>query len=43
VVEWKKVPAAMFQHLVESLPRIVEAIVAAKGGTNFILMPMILE
>jgi hypothetical protein len=38
-----EVPAAMFQHLVESLPRRVEAVIAAKGGTNFILMPMILE
>jgi hypothetical protein len=34
-------PAAMFQHL--SLPRRVEAIIAAKEGTNSILMPMILE
>ena len=64
VTEWKLVPAAMFQHrvenlprrveaviaamfqhLVESLPRRVEAVVAAKvsaGGTNSILMPMIL-
>ena len=32
VVEWKKVPAAMFQHLVENLPRRVEAVIAAKGG-----------
>ena len=32
VVEWKQVPAAMFQHLVESLPRRVEAVIAAKGG-----------
>ena len=31
VAEWKQVPAAMFQHLVESLPRRVEAIIAAKG------------
>ena len=30
--EWKQVPAAMFQHLVESLPRRVEAVIAAKGG-----------
>jgi hypothetical protein len=43
VVEWKQVPAAMFQHLVESLPRRVEAVVAAKGGSNSILMAMILE
>jgi hypothetical protein len=39
----KQVPAAMFQHLVESLPRRVEAVIAAKGETNSILMPMILE
>jgi hypothetical protein len=32
VAEWKQVPAAMFQHLVESLPRRVEAIIAANGG-----------
>ena len=31
VAEWKS-PAAMFQHLVESLPRRVEAVLAAKGG-----------
>jgi hypothetical protein len=43
VAELKQVPAAMFQQLVESLPRRVEAVVAAKGGTNSILMPMILE
>ena len=30
-LEWKQVPAAMFQHLVESLPRRVEAVVGAKG------------
>ena len=29
VAEWKKVLAAMFQHLVESLPRRVEAVIAA--------------
>ena len=33
----------MFQHLVEILPRRVEAVIAAKGRTDFILMPMILE
>jgi hypothetical protein len=33
VAEWKQVPTAMFQNLVESLPKRVEAI----------LMPMILE
>ena len=43
VAEWKQVPAAMFQHLVESLPRTVEAVIAAKGGTNSIFMTMILE
>jgi hypothetical protein len=37
------VPAAMFQYLVESLPRRVEAVIAAKVGTNSILMPMILN
>ena len=30
--EWMQVPAAMFQNLVESLPRSVEAVIAAKGG-----------
>jgi hypothetical protein len=30
VSEWKKVHAAMFQHLLERLPRRVEAVVAAK-------------
>ena len=34
VAEWKQVPAAMFQHLVESLPRKVEADRAAKGGAS---------
>ena len=32
VAEWKQVPAAMFQHLVESLLRRVEAVIALKGG-----------
>ena len=32
VAEWKKAPAAMFQHLVESLSRRVEAVLAAKRG-----------
>jgi hypothetical protein len=32
VAEWKQVPLAMFQHQVESFPRRVEAIIAAKGG-----------
>jgi hypothetical protein len=43
VAEWKHVPAAMFLRLVERLPRKVEAVIAAKGGTNSILMPMSLE
>ena len=29
VAEWKKVPAEMFQHLVERVPRRVEAVIAA--------------
>ena len=32
MTEWKHVPAAMFRHLVESLPRRVKAVIAAKGG-----------
>ena len=32
VFEWKQVPVAMCQHLVESLPIGVEAVIAAKGG-----------
>jgi hypothetical protein len=32
VAEWKQVPAAIFLHLVESLPGIVEAVIAAKQG-----------
>jgi hypothetical protein len=43
VAEWKQDPAAMFQRLVESLPRRLEAVIASKGGTNSTLMPMILE
>jgi hypothetical protein len=31
VAEWKQVPTAMFQHVVEGLPRRVEAVIAAKG------------
>ena len=31
VAEWKQVPSAMFQPLVESLPRRVKAVIAAKG------------
>jgi hypothetical protein len=34
VAEWKQVPAAMLQRLVESLPRRVEAVIAAKEGPN---------
>ena len=34
VSEWKQVPAAMFQHLAESLSRRVEAVVAAKVGST---------
>jgi hypothetical protein len=37
VAEWKQVSTALFQHLVESLPRRVEAVIVAKGGTNSIL------
>ena len=44
VAEWKQVPAAMFQHLVESLPRRVDGgCYNSNGGTNSILMPMILN
>jgi hypothetical protein len=43
VAEWKQVLAAIFQRLVESLSRRVEAVKAAEGETNSILMPMILE
>ena len=32
VAEWKQVPSAMLQHLVESLRRRVEAVIAAKWG-----------
>ena len=31
VAEWKQILAAMFQHVVESIPRRVEAVIAAKG------------
>jgi hypothetical protein len=34
VAEWKQVPIAMFQHLVESLPRRMEVVIAAKGRPN---------
>jgi hypothetical protein len=43
VAEWKEVHIENFQHRVESLPRRVEAVMTSKGGTNSILMPMILE
>ena len=32
LIAQQQVPAAVFQHLVESLPRRVEAVIAAKGG-----------
>jgi hypothetical protein len=32
VAEWKQVPAAMFQHLVESLLIRVEAVITSKVG-----------
>ena len=32
VAEWNQILAAMFQHLVKSLPRRVEAVIAAKRG-----------
>jgi hypothetical protein len=32
LAEGNQVPAAMFQHIVESLPRRVEAVIAAKEG-----------
>ena len=32
VAEGKQIPTVMFQHPVESLPRRVEAVIAAKGG-----------
>ena len=31
VAEWKQIPTAMFKHLVEGLPRRVEAVLEAKG------------
>jgi hypothetical protein len=40
VAEWKQVPTAMFQHLVDSLLRRVEAVIA---GSSLISVPMILE
>jgi hypothetical protein len=35
VAEWTKVPAAMFQYLVESLPRRAEAVIAGGGPTPY--------
>ena len=32
VAQWRQVPTAMLQHIVESLPRRLEAVIAAKGG-----------
>ena len=32
VADWKLVPAALFQHLVESLPKRVKAVIAANWG-----------
>jgi hypothetical protein len=32
VVEWNQISAEMFQHLVESFPRRVEDVIAAKEG-----------
>jgi hypothetical protein len=37
VAEWKQIFAVMFQHLGESLPRRVEAAVAAKGDQLHII------
>ena len=34
VAEWKQISAAMFQHIVESLPRRVEAVITAKEGPS---------
>ena len=34
VAEWKQITPAMFQHLVESLPRRVEAVFASRGGST---------
>jgi hypothetical protein len=31
MAEWKQVPAAMFQHLVENLSRRVETVIKVKG------------
>jgi hypothetical protein len=32
MAEWKQVPTAMFQHVMESIPKRVEAVITAKGG-----------
>ena len=32
VAEWKQVPTTLFQHVMESIPKRVEAVIAAKGG-----------
>ena len=37
VADWKQIPAVMFYHLMESLPRKVKAV------SHSILMPIILE
>ena len=33
--EWSNIPITTFLNLVESLPRRVEAVIAAKGGTSY--------
>ncbi|KIJ09617.1 hypothetical protein PAXINDRAFT_87233 [Paxillus involutus ATCC 200175] len=33
-VEWNKIPAAMCQGLIESMPRRVKAVLKAKGGST---------
>jgi hypothetical protein len=38
VAEWKQVPSAMFQHLVESLPRRVEAVSQQRSDQLHILL-----
>uniref|UniRef100_A0AAZ3PX08 Tc1-like transposase DDE domain-containing protein n=1 Tax=Oncorhynchus tshawytscha TaxID=74940 RepID=A0AAZ3PX08_ONCTS len=43
VAEWKQVPAAMFQHLVESLSQKSGGCYSSKEGTDSILILMILE
>ena len=37
VAEWKQIPAAMFQHLLESLPRRVEAVNVGRAGVHILL------